>query len=157
VDLDDPEHAALKVDTIALPAGDYIVKWHVVLTDGDASDGEFGFTVGLDSPTGQSYPPPGDSSQLDSSIQNAPAVSSYPYPIASSQQETSNQNATAVSSYPPPVVSSQKLSAYPITQAANNVPARTNSWLVPGLVVGVVMLVGILGMGMVYLRKKKYQ
>jgi methionine-rich copper-binding protein CopC len=157
VDLDDPEHASMKVDTTALPAGAYIVKWHVVLTDGDASDGEFGFTVGQNSPAGQSYPPPVASSQQDTISQYVPAVSSYPAPVASSQQHTSSPNVPAVSSYPPPVVASQKFSAYPISQAANTVPEPTTRWLVPGLIGGIVVVFGIIVVGMIYLRKKKYQ
>ena len=49
VDLNDPDHktmiAALPA---ALPAGDYTVKWHVYLTDGDDSSGTFGFKVAAD-------------------------------------------------------------------------------------------------------------
>jgi methionine-rich copper-binding protein CopC len=46
VDLDDPDHASMRVSLPALTDGVYIVRWHVVLTDGDASDGEFSFAVG---------------------------------------------------------------------------------------------------------------
>ncbi len=46
VDLNDPDHATL---IAALPAplvgGVYTVKWHALLTDGDANDGSFAFTV----------------------------------------------------------------------------------------------------------------
>jgi methionine-rich copper-binding protein CopC len=46
VDLNDPNHATM-IATVSSPlaAGVYTVKWHALLTDGDASDGSFGFTV----------------------------------------------------------------------------------------------------------------
>ncbi len=46
IDLDDPEHASMRVTLPHLPGGAYIVRWHAVLPDGDASEGEFGFFVG---------------------------------------------------------------------------------------------------------------
>ncbi|MFN8491554.1 MAG: copper resistance protein CopC [Caldilineaceae bacterium] len=46
VDLDDPDHKTLiAVLQAPLPNGVYTVQWHVLLTDGDASDGKFQFTV----------------------------------------------------------------------------------------------------------------
>jgi copper resistance protein C len=46
VDLDDPDHATM-IATLPSPLvdGKYTVNWHAVLTDGDASDGSFTFTV----------------------------------------------------------------------------------------------------------------
>ncbi len=46
VDLNDPNHAImLTAMPAALPDGVYTVAWHALLTDGDASDGAFTFTV----------------------------------------------------------------------------------------------------------------
>jgi hypothetical protein len=46
VDLNDADHATMRVGLPAtLPAGEYTVRWHVVLGDGDATDGAFKFTV----------------------------------------------------------------------------------------------------------------
>lgn len=46
IDLDDPEHASMRVTLPQLPGGAYTVRWYAVLPDGDASEGEFGFFVG---------------------------------------------------------------------------------------------------------------
>ena len=47
VDLNDPDHKTMIATLLAAapPAGDYTVKWHVYLTDGDDSTGTFGFKV----------------------------------------------------------------------------------------------------------------
>jgi len=46
VDLDDPDHKTMAALLSApLHDGVYTVQWHVLLTDGDASDGKFQFTV----------------------------------------------------------------------------------------------------------------
>lgn len=46
VDLNDPDHQTLIAHLpTPLPNGAYTVQWHVVLTDGDVSDGQFRFTV----------------------------------------------------------------------------------------------------------------
>lgn len=47
VDLDDPEHAALVASLPPLPDGAYTVRWEAVLLDGDRSEGEFAFYVGI--------------------------------------------------------------------------------------------------------------
>jgi methionine-rich copper-binding protein CopC len=46
VDLNDPNHATM-IATLPSPLVDgvYTVQWHALLTDGDASDGSFSFTV----------------------------------------------------------------------------------------------------------------
>ncbi len=47
VDLNDANHASMVVTLqSALPEDTYTVRWHVVLLDGDASDGDFKFFVG---------------------------------------------------------------------------------------------------------------
>lgn len=46
VDLTDPDHASLVVDVPALPEGAYLVRWYIVLLDGDASESSFSFFVG---------------------------------------------------------------------------------------------------------------
>ncbi|MCP4425963.1 MAG: hypothetical protein GY803_15835 [Chloroflexi bacterium] len=46
VDLNDPDHASLIVTLPPLADGSYTVQWHVVLLDGDATDGAFAFGVG---------------------------------------------------------------------------------------------------------------
>jgi methionine-rich copper-binding protein CopC len=46
VDLNDAYHASMLVSLPSLPDGAYTVRWHVVLLDGDPSDGEFTFYVG---------------------------------------------------------------------------------------------------------------
>lgn len=46
VDLNDPEHASLIVTVPDLPEGEYLVRWYVVLLDGDASESSFNFFVG---------------------------------------------------------------------------------------------------------------
>ena len=60
VDLDDPEHASMVVSLSGLSAGAYIVRWHAVLLDGDATDGEFGFTVGAVTTNAPASQPAGD-------------------------------------------------------------------------------------------------
>ena len=58
VDLDDADHKIM-IAAIGEPlaSGEYTVAWHAVLTDGDASDGTFKFTVnavaGLGGPAGR--------------------------------------------------------------------------------------------------------
>lgn len=46
VDLNDPDHASMVVTLPALPNGSYTVQYHILLLDGDASDGAFAFAVG---------------------------------------------------------------------------------------------------------------
>jgi methionine-rich copper-binding protein CopC len=46
VDLDDPEHATLRVKLPPLPEGVYEVQWKIILTDGDQSNGAYHFGVG---------------------------------------------------------------------------------------------------------------
>ncbi|MBW7883248.1 MAG: copper resistance protein CopC [Caldilineaceae bacterium] len=47
VDLFDPDHASMVVTlSPSLPDGVYVVRWRVVLTDGDITEGEFSFSVG---------------------------------------------------------------------------------------------------------------
>jgi methionine-rich copper-binding protein CopC len=46
VDLDDPDHASLAVSLPVLAEGTYFASWYVVLLDGDASEGQFTFSVG---------------------------------------------------------------------------------------------------------------
>lgn len=47
VDLDDPDHASMIVSLQeSLPQDAYTVRWHVVLLDGDGTDGSFQFFVG---------------------------------------------------------------------------------------------------------------
>jgi copper resistance protein C len=58
VDLDDPDHASMKVNLADLPVGVYTVKWHALLTDGDVADGQFRFAVGQPMPAEAAYPPP---------------------------------------------------------------------------------------------------
>lgn len=50
VDLTDPDHASMIVHLPDLAEAAYIVRWHVVLDDGDATDGAFTFTVGNAAP-----------------------------------------------------------------------------------------------------------
>ena len=50
VDLTDPDHASMIVHLPELAEAAYIVRWHVVLDDGDATDGAFTFTVGNAAP-----------------------------------------------------------------------------------------------------------
>ncbi len=46
VNLNDPDHASMQVGVPPLAEGAYTVRWHVVLLDGDATDGAFNFFVG---------------------------------------------------------------------------------------------------------------
>jgi len=46
VDLNDPDHASMIVTLPPLPDGAYFVRWHIVLLDGDPTDGDFTFFVG---------------------------------------------------------------------------------------------------------------
>lgn len=46
VDLNDPDHASMVVTLPALPNGSYTVQYHILLLDGDATDGAFAFAVG---------------------------------------------------------------------------------------------------------------
>ncbi|MCB9419660.1 MAG: copper resistance protein CopC [Ardenticatenaceae bacterium] len=46
VDLNDPDHASMFVTLPPLPDGEYLVRWYVVLLDGDASESSFNFFVG---------------------------------------------------------------------------------------------------------------
>jgi hypothetical protein len=46
VDLNDPDHASMIVPLPPLPEGEYLVRWYVVLLDGDASESSFNFFVG---------------------------------------------------------------------------------------------------------------
>ncbi len=46
VDLNDPDHASMVVTVPPLPDGEYLVRWYVVLLDGDASESSFNFYVG---------------------------------------------------------------------------------------------------------------
>jgi methionine-rich copper-binding protein CopC len=46
VDLKDPNHATLIATLPPLPEGAYLVKWHVVLLDGDPTEGQYNFFVG---------------------------------------------------------------------------------------------------------------
>ena len=57
VDLDDPDHKTM-IATISkqLIDGAYMVQWHALLTDGDASDGTFGFTMRAGGAPAQSAP-----------------------------------------------------------------------------------------------------
>jgi methionine-rich copper-binding protein CopC len=150
VDLDDPDHASMKVDVSSLPTGIYLVNWHVVLTDGDASDGQFNFTVGQVSPAESSYPPPDISSQTVG--QSLPLVSSYPPPDVSSQ--TVGQSSPADVSYPAPIVSSPKVSTSSENQTSKVSSTTANRWLVPGVIGGIVLVIGIIGMGIYFLRRK---
>jgi hypothetical protein len=45
VDLNDPEHASMRVSLPDLSDGPYIVRWEVVLLDGDAASGEIKFNI----------------------------------------------------------------------------------------------------------------
>ena len=132
VDLDDPDHASMKVDVTTLPVGAYIVKWHVNLTDGDASDGEFSFTIGQPLPAESSYPPPVDSAPKDTISQKVPSISSYPAPDVSSVKAIT-----------------------PLTNQGSTVSSSpVDRWLIPGIVGGVVFFFGIIGLGIVYFRRK---
>lgn len=57
VDLDDPDHATM-IATLSVPLADgvYTVQWHALLTDGDASDGSFSFTVKMAGSAAQTEP-----------------------------------------------------------------------------------------------------
>jgi methionine-rich copper-binding protein CopC len=46
VDLTDPDHASMVVSLPTLPDGPYTVRWRVALGDGDATEGEWVFTIG---------------------------------------------------------------------------------------------------------------
>ena len=46
VDLNDPEHASMRVSVPPLANGAYTVRWHAMLLDGDATAGSFNFFVG---------------------------------------------------------------------------------------------------------------
>ncbi len=46
VDLNDPDHASMVVTVPPLPDGAYLVRWYVVLLDGDASESSFNFYIG---------------------------------------------------------------------------------------------------------------
>ncbi len=79
VDLDDPDHASMKVSLPAnLPNGAYIVRWHALLTDGDPTDGSFNFYVGDKVP-----------------INNIVAA-----PLVSSAGSTSNDSASDAGQFP---------------------------------------------------------
>jgi methionine-rich copper-binding protein CopC len=49
VDLNDPDHASMVVSLPLLPDGAYTVSWYGVLLDGDPSEGQFTFFVGVKS------------------------------------------------------------------------------------------------------------
>lgn len=46
LDLNDPNHASMQVSVPSLSEGEYTVRWHVVVLDGDATAGAFNFFVG---------------------------------------------------------------------------------------------------------------
>ncbi|MBK7894366.1 MAG: copper resistance protein CopC [Anaerolineaceae bacterium] len=46
IDLNDPNHASMRVNLPTLAPGAYTVRWQVVLLDGDATTGAFNFFVG---------------------------------------------------------------------------------------------------------------
>ena len=46
VDLNDPDHASLRLALPPLPKGVYVVQWLVMLVDGDISEGSFVFAIG---------------------------------------------------------------------------------------------------------------
>lgn len=51
LDLNDVDHATLILPLIQpLPNGNYYVRWRVTLLDGDVAVGQFGFTVGKNTP-----------------------------------------------------------------------------------------------------------
>jgi methionine-rich copper-binding protein CopC len=46
LDLNDPQHATLRVKLNALPQGVYTVNWTIMLQDGDSTNGTYHFGVG---------------------------------------------------------------------------------------------------------------
>jgi methionine-rich copper-binding protein CopC len=85
VNLDDAYHASMLVSLPSLPNGAYTVRWHVVLLDGDPSDGEFTFYVG-EKPAGEAgaasveSAPPAAPAAPDLAV--APTTSSGGFPVA---------------------------------------------------------------------------
>lgn len=66
VDLTDPDHASMIVHLPALEKDGYVVHWHAVLGDGDASEGFLTFTVG----EGTSRPAPVSAPALNVGLSN---------------------------------------------------------------------------------------
>ncbi|HLE15839.1 MAG TPA: copper resistance CopC family protein [Anaerolineales bacterium] len=66
VDLTDPDHASMVVNLPALPDGAYLVRWKVVLLDGDESEGEYVFYVGAKPPLAGQPMSSGSSASADS-------------------------------------------------------------------------------------------
>jgi len=57
LDLDDLDHVTLLLPLpTTLPAGVYTVIWHVVLVDGDTTDGQFSFRFGTGAPVDRPAP-----------------------------------------------------------------------------------------------------
>ena len=90
VDLDDAYHASMLVSLPSLPDGAYTVHWHVVLLDGDASDGAFTFYIG-EKPAGEavaasvdSAPPAAPDAPEPAAPEpvSSPAASSNGFPVA---------------------------------------------------------------------------
>jgi methionine-rich copper-binding protein CopC len=78
VDLNDPDHASMVVSLPPLGEGAYTVRWHAVLTDGDATDGEFAFYVGSAGAAAATAASAGDLSAPEaetSDEENTPATS----------------------------------------------------------------------------------
>lgn len=102
VDLNDPDHATM-IATLAAPLaqGAYTVKWHALLTDGDASDGSFGFFVGVAgaSPEMESTTTPAAASPTEARSQAAPTplpvVATGAQPPSDAPRGSSNTSGTA--------------------------------------------------------------
>jgi|GEM_PF-695632 len=77
VDLNDPNHQTMIATLPAsLPDGVYTVQWHAVLTDGDASDGTFSFTVQANAAPAQADP--ATTSTATPTTEPAPTATSAP-------------------------------------------------------------------------------
>lgn len=74
VDLNDPEHASMVVSLPSLPEGAYTVRWHAVLLDGDAGDGEFAFYVGAAAATAAAALSPGEAIPATNPTQTSTAT-----------------------------------------------------------------------------------
>jgi methionine-rich copper-binding protein CopC len=149
VDLDDPDHASMKVTLPALPDGIYLVKWHAVLTDGDASDEQFSFTVGQALSSASSYPPPGGSDPIASSS------SSYPAPGSSLKAEPTGQKILAPSGYPPPGAVAADLAAKAAPETAAKTASQSNRWLLPAIIGAGLLLLIAGGLSVFFLRRLK--
>jgi copper resistance protein C len=132
VDLNDANHATMLASLpSALPAGAYTVKWHALLTDGDASDGSFKFTVAGTGAAAQSAP-------------TAAATLAAGAPTATSLVEQSPATAPTATAAALPAAAQAPPPAAPPAEAQSAAPQLPAAGQGPGL--GVLLAVILLAL-----------